>query len=79
MRDMITTKCLALGLPAHRRGGVGGGGSNHTSQFSVVKSLLPKFQSLALRDEHLVTLLDAKGIVPHIDMWQRTVYAPLTQ
>ena len=41
--------------------------------------LLPKFQSLILRNEHLVARLHTEGLIPGIDMWQGSVDTPFAQ
>lgn len=41
--------------------------------------ILPKLQTLALRDEHLIAFLDIKRLIPCVDVRKRTVYTPLAQ
>ena len=41
--------------------------------------LLPKFQSLILRNEHLVARLHIEGLIPGIDMWQGSVDTPFAR
>ena len=42
-------------------------------------TILPQLETLVFGDEHLVALLHTEGLIPGIDVWQGTVYAPTTQ
>ena len=53
--------------------------SHHDGLQGVLFACLPELQALALGQVHLVAGLHAKGVVPHVDMRERAVDAPLSE